>query len=71
MISTLFVRQHWIVDQLLAALITIPVAYFFFDRFKYTRVEEPKTRPQNWQVIAALIVAIVAMVMYIYSFTLV
>lgn len=68
MVSTLFVRQHWIADQILATIITLPIAYLFFDRFRYTRVEEPMTEPRQWQVIASLIIAVIVMVLYVYSF---
>ncbi len=70
-ISTLFVRQHWIADQIAAAFITLIVAYLIFDRFKLTRVEETtESKVKMWQIAFALGFAIVVMILYVYSFTL-
>ena len=66
-ISTLFVRQHWIADQLAAAIITLPVAYLIFNRFKYTRVTESTTTIHRWQVLSCAALAILAMVVYLWA----
>ncbi len=66
-ISTLFVRQHWIADQIAAALITLPVAYIIFNKFKYTRVTESTTVIHRWQLILCASVAVIAMVVYLWA----
>jgi len=66
-ISTLFVRQHWILDQVAAAIITIPIAYIVFDRFKYTRVPESKTVAHRWQLLLSAVVAVIFMVLYVWA----
>ncbi|MHA1741932.1 MAG: phosphatase PAP2 family protein [Candidatus Thorarchaeota archaeon] len=68
MISTLFVRQHWIVDQVAATVITLPIAYLVFDRLKYTRVGEVVIQPKPWQIIVCVVVSILVMILYIWSF---
>ncbi|MEM2143196.1 MAG: phosphatase PAP2 family protein [Candidatus Thorarchaeota archaeon] len=68
MISTLLVRQHWIADQLAAALVTIPISYLVFDRLKYTRVTESKTIVRRWQLAVSAVVAVFFMVLYIWAF---
>ncbi len=67
-VSTLFVRQHWIADQIAAAIITLPIAYVIFNRFKYTRVPEPKTVVRRWQVLLSAVVAVLFMVLYVWVF---
>lgn len=68
MISTLFVRQHWIADQILAAAITLPIAYIVFNRFKFTRVTESITVVHRWQVLVSLIAGVFFMVLYLWIF---
>jgi membrane-associated phospholipid phosphatase len=68
MVSTLFVRQHWIVDQIAATVVTLPIAYLVFNRFKYTKVTESKTVVHRWQLIASLIAGIFFMVLYLWVF---
>ena len=68
MISTLLVRQHWIVDQLAAAAITLPLCYFAFNWFKYTRVEAPTTRPSWWQLTVSIGFAVGFMALYLFAF---
>ncbi len=67
-ISTLFVRQHWIADQILAAIVTLPIAYFVFNRFKYTRVTESSTVVQKWQILVAVVAAVLFMILYLWVF---
>ncbi|MFW9851025.1 MAG: phosphatase PAP2 family protein [Candidatus Thorarchaeota archaeon] len=67
-ISTLFVRQHWIADQILAAIVTLPIAYFVFNRFKYTRVAESSTDVKRWQILVSVIAAVLFMVLYLWVF---
>jgi membrane-associated phospholipid phosphatase len=67
-ISTLFVRQHWIVDQIAAAIVTLPIAYVIFNRFKYTRVLESKTVVRRWQVFVSAVIAVLFMVLYVWAF---
>ncbi len=69
-LSTLLVRQHWIVDQFAAALVTLPIAYFFFERYGRTRVTGPTGVPRPRQVVAALAISVIAMALYIWSFQL-
>jgi len=68
MVSTLFVRQHWIADQIAATIITLPIAYMVFNRFKYTRVIESKTEVPRWQLVVALIAGILFMLLYVWAF---
>ncbi|NWF95032.1 MAG: phosphatase PAP2 family protein [Candidatus Thorarchaeota archaeon] len=68
MVSTLLVRQHWIVDQIAATLVTLPIAYFVFTRFKYTKVLESKTVVKRWQLLVSTIAAVFFMVLYILVF---
>ncbi len=70
-VSTLLVRQHWIADQIAAAVITLIIAYLVFDKIKYTRVESSTSEPRLWKIILAIIVAAIFMVLYIFTFTLV
>ena len=66
-ISTFFMRQHWIADQIAAALITLPVAYIIFTKFKYTRVTESTTTIHTWQLILCATIAVIAMVVYLWA----
>jgi membrane-associated phospholipid phosphatase len=68
MISTLFVRQHWIADQILATIVTLPIAYFVFTRFKYTRVQESTTTVHRWQLVVSMIAGVFFMVVYLWAF---
>ena len=67
-ISTLFVRQHWISDQIAAAIITLPIAYFAFNWFKYTRVDKSTVVVHRWQILLTLIVAVLFMILYVWVF---
>jgi membrane-associated phospholipid phosphatase len=67
-VSTLFVRQHWIVDQIAAALITIPIAYFVFDWLKYTKVPSEVRETPWWKIIVSIGVAVCFMILYIWAF---
>ncbi len=67
-ISTLFVRQHWIADQIAAALITLPIAYIVFNRFKYTRVAQSTTVIHRWQLLLCAIAAFLFMMLYVWVF---
>ncbi|MHA1780665.1 MAG: phosphatase PAP2 family protein [Candidatus Thorarchaeota archaeon] len=72
-VSTLFVRQHWIADQLAAALITLVIAYLIFDKLKYTRVERNTTEVPDikpWKIVLLLAIAIMFMILYVYTFAL-
>jgi membrane-associated phospholipid phosphatase len=68
MVSTLFVRQHWIADQIAATIVTLPIAYFVFTRFKYTRVAESTTQVKRWQLLVALVAGILFMILYVWAF---
>jgi len=68
MISTLFVRQHWIADQIAAMIITLPIAYFVFNRFKYTRVLESTTKVKRWHLLVSAIAAVLFMILYVWVF---
>ena len=68
MISTLFVRQHWIADQIAATIVTLPIAYMIFNRFKYTQVTESKTEVPRWQLVVSLIAGILFMLLYVWVF---
>jgi len=68
MISTLFVRQHWIVDQVAATIVTLPIAYFIFNRFKYTRVLESTTKVRRWQLLLSAVAAVLFMIVYVWAF---
>ncbi len=68
MVSTLFVRQHWIADQIAALIVTLPISYLVFDRLKYTRVTESKTVVHNWQLLVSVIVGVFFMVLYVWAF---
>jgi len=68
MISTLFVRQHWIVDQIAATVVTLPIAYIVFNRFKYTRVMESRTKVHHWQLFVALVAGFLFMLLYVWAF---
>ncbi len=61
-ISTLFVRQHWIADQIAAMIVTLPVSYLVFDCLKYTRVTESKTVVRPWQLLVSITVGVFFMV---------
>jgi len=67
-VSTLLVRQHWIVDQLGAALVTLPIAYFAFNWFKYTKAPADVGKTHWWQIVVAVSFAIIFMVLYLYAF---
>jgi membrane-associated phospholipid phosphatase len=67
-VSTLLVRQHWIVDQLGAALVTLPIAYLVFNWFKCTKVPAEVGKTHWWQIVVAVSFAIVFMVLYLYAF---
>jgi membrane-associated phospholipid phosphatase len=67
-ISTLFVRQHWIADQIAALIVTLPIAYVIFNRFKYTRVLKSTTQVHPWQLLASVIFAVLFMVLYVWAF---
>jgi len=67
-VSTLLVRQHWIVDQLGAALVTLPIAYLVFNWLKYTKVPAEVGKTRLWQIAVAVSFAIVFMVLYLYAF---
>ena len=66
--STLFVRQHWIVDQIAAVAVALPIAYFAFNWLKYTKVPAEAKETHWWQIITSIGVAIGFMVLYIYAF---
>jgi membrane-associated phospholipid phosphatase len=68
MVSTLFVRQHWIADQIAATIVTLPIAYMIFNRFKYTRVTESTTEVHRWQLLVALVAGILFMILYVWAF---
>jgi membrane-associated phospholipid phosphatase len=68
MVSTLFVRQHWIADQILATIITLPIAYLIFNRFKYTRVLESTTVVPRWKLLVSAIAGILFMMVYLLAF---
>jgi len=68
MISTFFVRQHWIADQILATLITLPIAYVIFNRFKYTKVTESTTVVHRWQLLVSLAAGVFFMILYLWVF---
>jgi membrane-associated phospholipid phosphatase len=68
MISTLFVRQHWIADQILATIVTLPIAYLVFNRFKYTRVLKSTTVVPRWKLLASVIAGILFMIVYLLAF---
>lgn len=68
MVSTLFVRQHWIADQIAATIITLPIAYLVFNRFKYTRVLESKTQVRRWQLVISVVAAVLFMIFYLWVF---
>jgi membrane-associated phospholipid phosphatase len=68
MVSTLFVRQHWIADQILATIITLPIAYLVFSRFKYTRVLESTTVVPRWKLLVSAIAGILFMMVYLLAF---
>jgi membrane-associated phospholipid phosphatase len=67
-VSTLLVRQHWIVDQLAAALVAIPIAYFVFNRFRYTKPPAEVGETRWWQVVVAVGFAAAFMVLYLLAF---
>ena len=67
-ISTLFVRQHWIVDQIAAAIVTLPISYFVFSRFKYTRVMKSTTEVHRWQLLVSVVFAVLFMILYVWAF---
>lgn len=67
-VSTLLVRQHWIVDQLGAALVTLPIAYFAFNWFKYTKAPAQVGESRWWQIVVAIGFASVFMVLYLFAF---
>jgi membrane-associated phospholipid phosphatase len=67
-ISTLFVRQHWIADQLGAALVTLPIAYLTLNWFKYTKVPAELGETRWWQIVAAIGFALVFVVLYLFAF---
>jgi membrane-associated phospholipid phosphatase len=68
MISTFFVRQHWIADQIAATIVTLPIAYVVFNRFKYTRVTESTTEIHRWQLLVSLAAGVFFMVLYVWVF---
>jgi membrane-associated phospholipid phosphatase len=68
MVSTLFVRQHWIADQIAATIVTLPIAYLVFNRFKYTRVVESTTVVHRWQLLVSLVAGVIFMVLYLWVF---
>jgi membrane-associated phospholipid phosphatase len=68
MVSTLFVRQHWIADQIAATIVTLPIAYVVFNRFKYTRVTKSTTVVPRWQVLVSLAAGVIFMVIYLWVF---
>jgi membrane-associated phospholipid phosphatase len=68
MVSTLFVRQHWIADQIAATIVTLPIAYVVFNRFKYTKVVESTTVVPRWQVLVSLAAGVIFMVLYVWVF---
>ena len=68
MVSTLFVRQHWVVDQIAATIVTLPLAYVVFNRFKYTRVVESTTQVHRWQLLMALAAGVTFMILYVWAF---
>ncbi len=70
-VSTLLVRQHWIADQIVAALVTIPIAYFVFDWFKYTKVTSEAVKIPWWKIAVSIGVAVCFMVLYIWAFYLI
>jgi membrane-associated phospholipid phosphatase len=67
-VSTLFVRQHWIADQILAAIVTLPVSYLVFNRFKYTRVDMSTTTVHRWQLLVCVVAAVLLMMLYVWAF---
>jgi membrane-associated phospholipid phosphatase len=68
MISTLFVRQHWIADQIAATLVTLPIAYLVFNRLKFTKVAESTTQVRLWQLIVSVTFAVFFMILYLMVF---
>lgn len=68
MISTLFVRQHWIADQILATVVTLSICYFVFNLFKYTRVLKSTTQVRPWQLLASAVFAVFFMILYVWAF---
>jgi len=67
-VSTLLVRQHWILDQLGAALVALPIAYLIFNWFKYTKPPVEVAVTRWWQVVVAIAFATVFMMLYLFAF---
>jgi len=68
MISTLFVHQHWIADQVFATVLTLSICYFVFNWFKYTRVLKSTTQVHMWQLLVSAAFAVLFMVLYVWAF---
>ena len=67
-ISTLLVRQHWILDQLGAALVTLPIAYFAINWFRYSKVSAEVGETRWWQIAVSIIFALGFMALYLFAF---
>lgn len=64
MVSTLLVRQHVIVDEIAGALLALIVGYTFYKKV-FKTPETPPQKPTLWQLTIVLIVAEIAMILYI------
>lgn len=64
MISTLLVRQHVIVDEIAGAALALLVGYLFYNKVFKTPETQPK-KPELLQTTLVLIIAEIAMLLYI------
>lgn len=66
MVSTLLVRQHVILDEIAGALLALIVGYIFYKRV-FVTPETPPQKPKIWKIGVILIVAEIAMILFILS----
>ncbi len=70
MVSTLLVRQHVILDEISGALLALIVGYIFYKKLFMTP-QTPLQKPKIWQITLILIVAEIAMILFIFSLILI